>query len=81
MNYVEVQIGLVVMTEALVVENQTSRRFVNTADEKSADLIVVGTHGRNGFNRVMLGLVTERVLRETNRPVLTVRSMVALSVP
>ena len=26
MNYVEVQIGLVVMTEALVVENQTSRR-------------------------------------------------------
>ena len=37
----------------------------------------MGAHGRNGFNRVMLGSVTERVLRETNRPVLTVRSMVA----
>ncbi len=38
-----------------------------------ADLIVIGTHGRSGFNRLMLGSVTERVLREAHVPVLVVR--------
>ena len=38
------------------------------------DLIVMGTHGRSGLNRWMLGSVAERVLRESTVPVLTVRS-------
>ncbi|MGE3512349.1 MAG: universal stress protein [Vicinamibacterales bacterium] len=37
-----------------------------------ADLIVMGTHGRGGFNRVLLGSVTEKVLRSVSCPVLTV---------
>jgi nucleotide-binding universal stress UspA family protein len=41
---------------------------------KNADLIVMGTHGRSGLNRWMLGSVAERVLRESPVPVLTVRS-------
>jgi nucleotide-binding universal stress UspA family protein len=44
------------------------------ADLKNADLIVMGTHGRTGLNRWMLGSVAERVLRESRAPVLTVRS-------
>jgi nucleotide-binding universal stress UspA family protein len=42
------------------------------ADRLPADLIVLGTHGRSGFERLMLGSVTERVLRKASRPVLTV---------
>ena len=38
------------------------------------DLIVMGTHGRRGLGRVMLGSVAERVLREAPCPVLTVRA-------
>ena len=38
----------------------------------SADLIVIGTHGRSGFERFLLGSVTEKVLRKANCPVLTV---------
>ncbi len=37
-----------------------------------ADLIVMGTHGRGGFERLLLGSVAEKVLRKANCPVLTV---------
>ena len=37
-----------------------------------ADMIVMGTHGSRGFERLMLGSVTERVLRQARCPVLTV---------
>jgi len=42
------------------------------AERLPADLIVMGTHGRSGFERLLLGSVTERVLRKARRPVLTV---------
>ena len=38
-----------------------------------ADLIVMGTHGRRGLNRLLLGSDAERVLREARIPVLLVR--------
>ena len=39
-----------------------------------AELVVMGTHGRSGFNHWTLGSVAERVLREVTVPVLTVRA-------
>lgn len=42
-----------------------------------ADLIVMGTHGRTGFARLLLGSVAEEVLRRATCPVLTVRTPVA----
>lgn len=41
--------------------------------EKHADLIVMGTHGYSGFAHVMLGSVTEKVIQQVKKPVLTVR--------
>ena len=46
-----------------------------------ADLIVMGTHGRSGFERLMLGSVTEKVLRKARPPVLTVPSAIPDAVP
>ena len=40
---------------------------------KAVDLIVMGSHGRGGIDRVLLGSVTEGVLRRVNKPVLVVR--------
>ena len=42
------------------------------AAETDADLLVLGTHGRTGFERFMVGSVTEKVLRKASCPVLTV---------
>ena len=47
-------------------------RILQCAGALPADLIVLGTHGRSGFERFMLGSITERVLRKAACPVLTV---------
>lgn len=47
--------------------------IVRAAAEESADLIVMGTHGRRGLNRLLLGSVADRVIRLAACPVLTVR--------
>ena len=44
------------------------------AQEVSADLIVVGTHGRQGIKRAVLGSVAEKVVRTSTKPVLTVHA-------
>lgn len=43
------------------------------ADENDADLIVVGSHGRDALERAMLGSVSERTVRTADQPVLVVR--------
>ena len=47
--------------------------IINTARELGIDLIVMGTHGRRGVSRALLGSVTETVVRAAPCPVLTVR--------
>ncbi len=44
------------------------------AEAKNHDLIVMGTHGRSGLDRFMLGSVTEAVLHRSDKPVLVLRS-------
>ena len=46
--------------------------IIDQAISTRADLIVIGTHGRRGFKRLLLGSVTESILREAPCPVLTV---------
>jgi universal stress protein A len=46
---------------------------MKAADDIDADLIVMSTHGRKGITRLVLGSVAEGVVRESKRPVLTIR--------
>jgi nucleotide-binding universal stress UspA family protein len=55
--------------------------IVSRARTTSVDLIVIGTHGRSGFERLILGSVTERVLRKAACPVLTVPAHTPDAVP
>jgi nucleotide-binding universal stress UspA family protein len=49
------------------------QEVASTANDLGVDLIVMGTHGRHGLSRAMLGSVAERVVRLAQVPVLTVR--------
>ncbi len=71
--YVGEHIGRSNKVEMVVAENQTVPGILVTAAEKMADMIVMGTHGHSGINRFVLGSVTEKVLHQTDLPVLTVR--------
>jgi nucleotide-binding universal stress UspA family protein len=56
-----------------LIEGSPSREIVDFAVEEGCDLIVMGTHGRGGIDRLLLGSVAERVVRGSPVPVLTVR--------
>jgi nucleotide-binding universal stress UspA family protein len=59
--------------EVEVVGGNPADAIVRVAEERGADLIVMGTHGRTGLQHVLLGSVAEKVVRLAPCPVLTVR--------
>lgn len=52
---------------------EPAEAILSYAEEVDAGAICMGTHGRGGIRRLVVGSVTEQVMRETRRPVLTVR--------
>ena len=59
--------------ETAVVEGTPSREIITDAEDAGCDLVVMGTHGRGGIDRLLLGSVAEKVVRSSSVPVLTVR--------
>jgi nucleotide-binding universal stress UspA family protein len=55
-----------------VAEGDPVNEILDCARTQASDLVVMGTHGRSGFERLLLGSVTEKVLRKAPCPVLTV---------
>jgi nucleotide-binding universal stress UspA family protein len=58
--------------ETEVREGEPWREIVDAAAEMEADLVVMGTHGRSGFEHLVLGSVAEKLIRRLPCPVLTV---------
>lgn len=67
--------------ETQIVQDAPARAIVRAAKEMNADLVIMGTHGRRGWRRALLGSVTESVLHEIDRPVLTVTPAVQQANP
>lgn len=59
-------------TVTSILEGPPSREIIEYAQREGCDLIVMGTHGRGGINRILLGSVAERVVRSADIPVMTV---------
>jgi universal stress protein A len=65
-------VGKVNITE-LVEAGVPYNRIVAKAEEEKVDLIVMSTHGRTGFEQIMLGSVTAKVVARAGCPVLSIR--------
>jgi len=55
-------------------EGDPVTEILEVAEETGADLVVMGTHGRTGLGRLLMGSVAEHVVRRASCPVLTVRT-------
>jgi nucleotide-binding universal stress UspA family protein len=70
-----------VTIEPRVREGAVVAEILDQAAAMKADLIVLGTHGRSGFERLVLGSVAERVFRKATCPVMTVPAKLPDAVP
>jgi nucleotide-binding universal stress UspA family protein len=74
------QLSTVVPTDAAVpyqhrlVAGQPGLSILQVAEEEGVDMIVMGTHGRTGLSRLLMGSVAEEVVRKAKCPVLTVKA-------
>jgi len=57
-----------------VLEGHPSSELNTYVENNAVDLIVIGTHGRKGLDRLLIGSVADKVVREAKVPVLVVRS-------
>ena len=63
-----------VSVQAFVMSGKPAEAITQTAQEKKADLIVLGSHGRSGLEKLLMGSVTERVIVSSPCAVLVVKS-------
>ena len=65
-------LGLTVATQVLE-GFSVNGEIISAAQNLGADLIIMGSHGRTGFKKFILGSVAQKVLGESHIPVLVVR--------
>ena len=63
-----------VQVEHRLVEGDAATEILRVAEETKCDMIVLGTHGRTGLGRLLMGSVAEQVVRKALCPVLTVKT-------
>jgi len=59
--------------EGKVLVGYPAEEILNLAEDEKADLIIMGTHGRTGIDRILFGSVAEKVVKSSTCPVLTIR--------
>jgi nucleotide-binding universal stress UspA family protein len=67
--------------ETKLVEGNPAKEILKAAREIKPELIVMGTHGRTGLSRLLMGSVAEEVVRKSPFPVLTVKMPIPQATP
>ena len=55
-----------------IVTGYPAEEIIKLAESENVDLIVMGTHGRSGIDRILFGSVAEKVVKNASKPVLTI---------
>lgn len=63
-----------IKADYLIKEHPASDKILDAINERGANLVVMGTHGRRGLSRFFMGSVASAILRQASCPVLTVKS-------
>ncbi len=71
-NFVEDHLSDFSNLETIIKRGDVADEIIKTAAEKDIDLIVMGTHGRKGLEKILLGSVAERVVKGATCPVMTI---------
>ncbi|MDY9927148.1 universal stress protein [Methanosarcina sp.] len=66
-----------VEVESIFLEGSPANEIVDFAEENDIDLIVMGTLGKTGFQKILLGSVAQNVVRHSRKAVLVVKGMEA----
>jgi nucleotide-binding universal stress UspA family protein len=61
-------------TTSIVVKGKPYEAIIETSKQNNADLIIVGSHGRTGLSRLLMGSVTERIIGHAEAAVLVVKA-------
>ena len=67
--------------EKMLIQGKPFIEIIRVAKEQSVDLIIMSTHGRSALEHILLGSVTEKVVRKAPCPVLTIRSKTEFVMP
>ena len=59
--------------KTMVIQGDAAYQIVELSSDENADLIIIATHGLTGWRKVIFGSVTEKVIRLSNCPVLSIR--------
>ncbi len=62
-----------VKATGMVVNGYAAEEILNLVERSGADLIIMGTHGRKGIDRILFGSVAEKIVKSAAVPVMTVR--------
>jgi len=63
-----------IRAKPLLLEGDPAAEILLAAEQAECDLIIMGTHGRTGLGRILLGSVAEEIVRKAACPVLTVKT-------
>jgi len=59
--------------EGKVLVGYPAEEILHLAEDENVDLIIMGTHGRTGIDRILFGSVAEKIVKSSKCPVLTIR--------
>ncbi len=62
-----------VKVQGHVLSGYAAEEILQFAEKEGSDLIIMGTHGRKGLDRILFGSVAEKIVKSAYKPVLTLR--------